>query len=338
MTGLIASLIGLGLGVVAALGLKALLKAFGIVLPPAPLVFEARTAVVAIAVGVGVTLVSAIVPARRAVQDRSRGRAHGAARGPGCGRAPADGRARDVFGVAGIVLVLVRDEQGVGRAGRHRCTGHPCRHRPALAAAGRPALERARTSAGRGCSAFRVAWGARTPPAIRAGPPRPPPRSWLAYRSSRRSRCSGASLSASAKNSVDSALSADYIVSGEGGFSKSVVPAVSRLHGVKTTTVVYQGQFEVGSSLSTLVAATPAHLANTVTLHVTAGSGAPAMAAGELLVDSNTASTHHLRVGSVVPVKFAQTGSSTMTDRRHLQAEPAARQLPHRRRLLPLAL
>ncbi|MFZ1994191.1 MAG: ABC transporter permease, partial [Solirubrobacteraceae bacterium] len=68
LTGLVASLVGLGLGVVAAVGLKALLKAFGITLPSAPLVFEARTPIVAIAVGVGVTLVSALIPARRAVR------------------------------------------------------------------------------------------------------------------------------------------------------------------------------------------------------------------------------------------------------------------------------
>jgi putative ABC transport system permease protein len=68
LTGLAASLIGLGLGVVAALGLKALLRAFGIVLPSSPLVFEARTPLVAIAVGVGVTVISAILPARRAVR------------------------------------------------------------------------------------------------------------------------------------------------------------------------------------------------------------------------------------------------------------------------------
>ena len=54
----------------------------------------------------------------------------------------------------------------------------------------------------------------------------------------------GASLSTSAKNSVDSAVSADYIVSGSGGFSKSVAPTVSRLSGVTTTTTIYQGQFE----------------------------------------------------------------------------------------------
>ncbi|HTW13150.1 MAG TPA: FtsX-like permease family protein, partial [Solirubrobacteraceae bacterium] len=68
LTGLIASVVGLGLGVVAALGLRALLKAFGIELPSAPLVFEARTPIVALAVGVGVTVLSAIQPARRAVR------------------------------------------------------------------------------------------------------------------------------------------------------------------------------------------------------------------------------------------------------------------------------
>src|SRR5581483_5962928 len=68
ITGVLASLAGLGLGVVAAIGLKALLGGFGIVLPSAPLVFEARTVVVALGVGVGVTVLSAIVPARRAVR------------------------------------------------------------------------------------------------------------------------------------------------------------------------------------------------------------------------------------------------------------------------------
>ena len=37
------------------------------------------------------------------------------------------------------------------------------------------------------------------------------------------------------------------------------------------------------------------------------------MAAGKLLIDTTTASADDLRVGSVVPVKFAQTGASTMT-------------------------
>ncbi len=47
-------------------------------------------------------------------------------------------------------------------------------------------------------------------------------------------------------------------------------------------------------------------------LHIVAGQGAPAMAAGELLVDTNTAKNQHLHVGSIVPVTFAQTGPATM--------------------------
>ena len=57
IVGLVSSLIGLGLGVLAALGLEALLSGFGITLPSGPLVFEARTVIVGLVVGVGVTVV-----------------------------------------------------------------------------------------------------------------------------------------------------------------------------------------------------------------------------------------------------------------------------------------
>ncbi len=64
----VSSLIGIGLGVLAAVGLEALLRGFGIDLPSGALVFEARTVIVALVVGVGVTVVAAISPARRAVR------------------------------------------------------------------------------------------------------------------------------------------------------------------------------------------------------------------------------------------------------------------------------
>ena len=68
IVGLVSSIIGLGLGVLAAIGLEKLLSGFGVTLPSGPLVFEARTVIVCVVVGVGVTLVSAISPARRAVR------------------------------------------------------------------------------------------------------------------------------------------------------------------------------------------------------------------------------------------------------------------------------
>ena len=68
VVGLVSSLLGLGLGVLAAIGLEALLSGFGVTLPSGPLVFEVRTVIVCLIVGVGVTVVSAISPARRAVR------------------------------------------------------------------------------------------------------------------------------------------------------------------------------------------------------------------------------------------------------------------------------
>ena len=80
-----------------------------------------------------------------------------------------------------------------------------------------------------------------------------------------------------------------------------------------TVSNVYTGQFEFDGSLSTLKAVSPDHLARALTLEITSGRAASALAAGKLLVDSTTARAKHLSVGSVVPVTFAQTGASTMT-------------------------
>ncbi len=311
LTGLVASVIGLGLGVLAALGLKALLGAFGIVLPSAPLVFELRTVVVAIAVGVGATVLSAIVPARRAVRIapvaalasqsdevtgsvRRRTVVAGTIVGLVGVAAVADGVARpslSLVGVGALALVIARGLLV------------PLVTRPVSGVLGRPLARLLGTPArlGRENSMRNPKRTAQTAAALMIG---------LSLVST--IAVLGASFSKSAKNTVDSAVSADYIVSGKGGFSKSAIGAVSHLPGVNTATVVSQGQFEVRGSLSTLVAASTPHLSKTVRLDITAGSGAPAMAAGELLVDTNTSDADHLHVGSTVPVKFAQTGSSTM--------------------------
>lgn len=66
--GLVSAVIGLGLGILTALGLKAALSAFGVDLPATGLLVKPRTIIVAIVVGVVVTLLSAILPARRAAR------------------------------------------------------------------------------------------------------------------------------------------------------------------------------------------------------------------------------------------------------------------------------
>ena len=66
--GLLASFVGLGLGVLIAEGIEALFRSFGIELPSADRVFALRTVVVALAVGVGVTLLAGLFPAIRATR------------------------------------------------------------------------------------------------------------------------------------------------------------------------------------------------------------------------------------------------------------------------------
>jgi putative ABC transport system permease protein len=66
VVGILASLIGLVVGVGVAVGLKALLAGFGIDIPAGGVVFLPRTVVVSLIVGVGVTLLAALVPARHA--------------------------------------------------------------------------------------------------------------------------------------------------------------------------------------------------------------------------------------------------------------------------------
>ncbi|MGA2927133.1 MAG: ABC transporter permease [Solirubrobacteraceae bacterium] len=147
----------------------------------------------------------------------------------------------------------------------------------------------------------------------------------------------GASLSKSLTSNVNNAVTADYIIT-SGSVSASVPAVVSRIPGVATVSIVYQGQFELRGSLQTLTAVTPADLPRTVHLALTAGSGAPALTAGELLVDTTTASADHLSVGSVVPVKFTQTGAATIRIGGIFKANQATGSYLTRCRLLSLAL
>ncbi len=64
--GVVASVIGVGFGILIALGLERLFDAFGFNLPSAPLQIQARSIIVALAVGIVVTLVAAVRPAIRA--------------------------------------------------------------------------------------------------------------------------------------------------------------------------------------------------------------------------------------------------------------------------------
>jgi putative ABC transport system permease protein len=312
LTGLAASLVGLGLGVLAAIGLKALLKGFGITLPSGPLVFEPRTAAVALLVGTGVTVVSAISPALRAVRipavaalsDRRDPRPGSLRRRVTAGSVVAScGVAALAAGLTKPAIQLV----GLGALAVFIGAGMlaPLVARPMAGVIGRPLARQLGTPGelGRENSMRSPRRTAQTAAALMVG---------LALVSA--IAVWGASASKSVTSSVDDAISADYIItaSGSGAVSDAVPAAVSRVPGVTAVSTVYSGKFEFRGASSTLKAISTARLPQTLILTMTAGTGAPALGAGQLLIDTTTASADHLKVGSVVPVTFARTGSSMM--------------------------
>jgi putative ABC transport system permease protein len=311
LTGVVASLIGLGLGVVAALGLKALLGAFGLTLPSAPLVFKARTPIVALIVGIGVTTVSAIVPARRAIRippvaalvdlDNDRSEAMRPRRLiPGI-----------IVGLLGLLLVVggVKRAQ-VGSVGLGALLVFiatvilvPAIAAPLASALGRPLGRMLGMSGrlGRANSARNPRRTAQTAGALMIG---------IALVST--IAVLGSSLSASAKQEVQSAMAADYIVTGGDSINASVATRIAGLPGTAAATAVFTGQFDVRGSIQNLGAVTTRGLAQTVKLNIVSGTGTAALASGELLVDTQTAKTQHVHVGSVLPVAFAETGATSM--------------------------
>ena len=293
------------------MGLEALLKGFGISLPSGSLVFEARTVIVGLVVGVGVTVVSAISPARRAVRippvaasrltradSRSLLGRRGAI-GGGCRRRRRRG-ARRRAGRPAIALV------GLGAVGIFIGVGMlaPMVARPMASVIGRPAgraclgisgrLGREnsmrsprRTAQTAAALMVGLALVSAMPCSVRRCPSRPP----------------AASTTRSAPTSSSPAPAA-------AGSRNSVVDGRLRTcPGSPPSRPSIRASSSSGARWPTVTGVSTDHLADTVILQMQPGVGAPALAAGQLLIDTTTANDDHLSVGSSVPVKFALTGN-----------------------------
>jgi putative ABC transport system permease protein len=311
LTGLVSSVIGLALGVLAAIGLEALLRGFGITLPPGSLVFAPRTAIVGLLVGVGVTVVAALGPARGAVRippvaalDDRRSAPTASLR-----RRFIGGTALALVGVILLAVGLAKPAIALVGLGAvciflGAATLLPALARPLSSVIGRP-LARVLGEPGklgRENSMRSPRRTAQTAAALMVG---------LALVAAM--SVFGASVSRSATSSADQAISADLIVTptGSGQLSNSAVSIASAVPGVTATSTVYQGQFEFQKALSQLTAVSTDNLADTVILRMTSGTSA-ALTHDELLIDSTTARNKHLAVGDTVPVRFALTGPTTL--------------------------
>jgi len=105
--GLLGALIGIGGGFVIAAAIEALFKAFGLELPTTSLQLQSRTVIVALVVGVLVTLVSSLVPALRSTRVPPIAALHAFSPAPTRRRRLAYLALSIVLGVVGLAMVLI---------------------------------------------------------------------------------------------------------------------------------------------------------------------------------------------------------------------------------------
>src|SRR6266516_2161187 len=311
LVGLVASAIGLGCGVLIALGLRGVLGAVGIDLPSTGTVFEVRTVIVSLVVGVVITLVSSIMPALKAtrVPPVAAMRAEAAMpRSRSIRRRSIIGSVVTLIGVGLLVLGLFRD------------------------------IDKRIAVVGAGAVVIFLGVAILSPLVAR------PLASWIgwpfarvfrlpgnlarqnAMRNPRRTSATAAALMiglalvtfagifvASAKASIDGVLdrtvSADYIATPQNfqGFSPEVAKRLATVPQLQAVTSSRYGGWRLNGTAQSLQAVDPAAYDSIVRTEATSGSIAD-LQNGGLAVSEDVAKQHGWKVGSIVPMQFPADG------------------------------
>ena len=318
LVGLFASVVGLGVGILLSNALKALLDAFGFDIPAGGTVVSAQTVIVALLVGTGVTIISAIVPARKAsrvppiaaMRDLStEGRPHS-------GRRVLIGFAITLLGVLALFAGLFADQgiQFVGLGAFIVFIGvfvlGPAVARPLSDWIGWPAAR------------LRGITGA----IARDN----------AMRNPKRTSATAAALmigvalvgfitifAASAKESiaaqVDEGFKADFVIStgsgfgaAFGGFSPQLATDISQLPQVGASSPLRINQAEFAGSSNFFAGIDPRSANEVFNLKVQDGRVGDLAEPNSLGISRAAADDKHGRIGSRVPVQFPN-GASTLT-------------------------
>lgn len=310
--GLFAAIVGLSLGVLVAIGLQSLLKAFGIDLPASGVVLKPRTIIAAFAVGVGVTVLSSISPARRASKIPPMAALRGGAeehagslrRRSLAGAAVfAVGMAALLGGLFGGTLSLV----GLGAALVFVGVAllSPAAARPLARVIGAP-LPRIAGMAGklgRQNAMRNPRRTAATSAALMVGLGLVACVSVLA-----------ASIKASAADVVDDYLAADYIVSTANflpSISTDLAPRLAQQPELGAVSALQTGQWRSNGQTRSLFAADPATLGQVLKFDVTAGD-VGGLARGEIFVAEEELTDQDLQLGGMLPMTFARTGDTQL--------------------------
>ncbi len=302
--GVIGSAIGFGAGFLMAIMLKGMLTGLGIDLPSSGLVLLPRTAVVAFAVGIVITVASAVLPARRGAKVPP----IAAMRDVAIEQRPVT-RAR----VTAAILMLVSSVVliGVGLTGKIAILGigvallffgsfvaGPLMSRPVASLLGKPiARLRGMTGALARENAMRnPKRTARTAAALLVGVALVSAISVFA-----------SSVKASIRTVFDQQFTGDFVVStqtaGFGGLPTSLAPKLSQLDGVRAAAGVQMGLARISESNQIVTVVDPTVVGKVFDMKFVKGS-ADALDPTHLLISKKKAESAKLAIGDTVALTF----------------------------------
>lgn len=308
LIGLAASAAGVMLGIVSAYGLRALARSFGVSIPSGDLVVEARTVAVAVVVGLLVTLVSAVGPARRAAtvsplaamrgsaaETRNLGRVRAVAGtalvvvGAAVAALPAVGGSMLLLGV-GLVAALVGIVMVAPTALRPliRLVGGSARASVPGQLAREAALRAPRRTA---ATVMALAFGL----------------ALMCFVS-----VVGASVKTATGEQYREVIAADVVIESAGqemlgGVHASVYDEVREIAEVGTATRLKYGHWKDGESTSALTGFDPAGISDVARVRMVAGE-LDALQDGGVVIAERVAVERELTVGDELPMTFARTG------------------------------
>ena len=319
--GLVASIVGLAGGVGLALGLRWIMDLMGLSLPTIDIIINARTIILALVVGIGVTLVASLSPARRAASiSPMAGMRAGFRFGSGEGtKRTIIAIVLAVIGAAGIAYglfggsdntALLFSVLGLGAVCAFVAVsmfsplfsspsasflGLPLEHLPGNKITGHMARKNAAKNNKRTAS---TAAGLMIGLALIA-----------------MASVVATSLKSSFRAEMESTVVSDYFVtaSNQGSFSGRVGEQVAALPEVESVYSVRYGNARIGGEQHGVTAAEIELLDELLDVGFVSGDPTASPDATDLLLQSDVAEELGVAVGDTVPVDFAAGGSVTMT-------------------------
>ncbi len=318
--GVVASVLGIGGGVLLALGLRGVMNLLGFDLPGLELIVSTQTIVVALVVGVGVTLMAALSPARRAagippmagIRAGYRfGSGEGTRRtiiaivlaviGTGAmgyglfGGSDNTGLLLSVLGLGAVlVFVAVSMFTPLFSTPSASALGIPLEHIPGRQITGHMARQNA---AGNNKRTATTAAGLMIGLALIA-----------------MATVVATSLKASFRETLGSTLTADYLVTAPNGgeFSNRVVDQIAALPEVGDISAVRYGTIRIDGVDKGVAATDFTVLTNLLDVGVRSGDPVTAADPGHILLQRDVADERGLSVGDSVGVEFAATGTTDL--------------------------